>query len=257
MSSKYIFIDESGSPQFFAKGKRPLWIEQDFVPVMFLGMIVTNDKHELRKAVLDFQASVLNDPLLNSIYSVRQPGWFLHARADHSDINLKATEFIRQLEGFEFHAVIGRKIPEVFVNKHNSNETEFYFDLLYKLLELDDLDHDGKFHLYLSQRQSNTVQRFSEAFERAVKAKSKKEGGFNFSCSIVRSQDTPELSVVDYLLWALQRYILKGEDERRYFLALRKHYKSILDVYDDEGKGRLYGGEDFFQLAKASPFALK
>jgi hypothetical protein len=257
MGYKYIFIDESGSPQFFAKGKRPLWIEQDFVPVMFLGMVITDDKQGLRKAVLDFQSYILNDPLLNSIYSVRQPGWYLHARTDHSDINLKTVEFIRNLEGFEFHAVIGRKIPDVFVNKHNGNQTEFYFDLLFKLLGLDDLEHNNKYRLYLSQRQSNTEQRFAAAFEKAVKAKSRELGGFDYTCSVVRSQDSPEMSIADYLIWALQRYILKGEPERRYYTALEKHYKKILDVYDEEGEGRLYGEENKFDLSKASPFAIK
>jgi len=255
MNKKYVFIDESGSPQFYAKKRRPLWIQPDFVPVMFLGMITTNDRSALRQAVAGFQKSVLADPLLNSIYSVSQPNWYLHASSDHSDINLKTVEFIRQLEGFEFHAVIGRKIPEVFFSKHNGNATEFYFDLLYKLLELDALEVDHKYRLYLSQRHSNTEQRFSAAFEKAVETKSKKSGGLTYTCSIVRSQDFPEMSLVDYLMWALQRYILKGE--KRYFAALQKHYTSILDVYETEGTGRLYHGEDFFDLSKASSFHMK
>lgn len=252
---KYIFIDESGSPQFYANGRKPLWIKPDFAPVMLLGMIATEDRGALRRAVQDFQNYVLSDPLLNSIYSVAQPNWYLHASADHSDINLKTVEFIRQLEGFEFHTVIGRKLPEVFLSKHNGNATEFYFDLLSKLLELDALETDCKYYLYLSQRQSNTEQRFSAAFEKAFEAKSKKIGGLSYSCTIVRSQDFPEMSLVDYLIWALQRYILKGE--KRYFEALEKHYASILDVYENEGRGRLYRAGDSFSLEKASPFVLK
>lgn len=255
---KYIFIDESGSPQFYAKRRRPLWINTDFVPVMFLGMVTTDDRVTLRQAILDFQNRILSDPLLNSIYSVAKPDWYLHGSADHSDINLKMVEFIRELEGFEFHAVIGRKLPEVFTSKHNGSATDFYFDLLSKLLELDVMETDCKYHLYLSQRQSNTEQRFSYAFERAVEARSKKIGKISYSCTIVRSQDFPEMSLVDYLLWALQRYIIKGGgEEKRYFTALKKHYTSILDVYENEGKGRLYGADDTFDLDKASPFVLK
>jgi hypothetical protein len=248
----YIFIDETGSPQLYAKRKRPLWIEPDFVPVICLGMVVTNDRIKLRKDITDFQKQVLNDPLLNSIYSVSQPGWFFHARRDHSDINFKMVDFLRQLNSFNFSAVIGRKIPEIFINKHNGNAIEFYFDLIHKLLELDHLHADAKYHLYLSQRQSSTVQRFTEAFEKAVKAKRMEIERISFSCSIVRSCDFPELSVADYLLWALQRYILKGE--RRYFAALEKHYEKILDVYDNDGSGKLYGVNDPFTLEKASAF---
>jgi hypothetical protein len=84
-------------------------------------MITTNDRERLRKEVLDFQNQILDDILLNSIFSVRQPDWFLHARGDHSDINLKTVDFLRGLGGFQFHAVIGRKIPEIFNRKHNGD----------------------------------------------------------------------------------------------------------------------------------------
>ncbi len=252
---KFVFIDESGSPQFYAKGRRPLWIEPDFVPVMFLGMVTTHDRQALRQAVMDFQRRVLSDPLLNTIHSVSKPEWYLHASADHSDIKLKMVEFIRDLSGFKFHVVIGRKLPEVFFNKQNGSATEFYFDLLSKLLELDGLEGNEKFSLYLSQRQSNTEQRFSAAFEKALAAKSRETGGSAYSCTIVRSQDFPEMSLVDYLMWALQRYILQGE--KRYFSALERHYSSILDVYEEEGKGRLYSQTNPFDLTQASIFTLK
>jgi hypothetical protein len=112
-----------------------------------------------------------------------------------------------------------------------------------------------RYQLYLSQRQSNTVQRFAAAFEKALKSKSMEKQGITYSCSVVRSRDYPEMSVTDYLLWALQRYILKGE--RRYFAALGKHYDKILDIYENGGAGKLYWKGDPFTLEKASAFALK
>ena len=77
----------------------------------------------------------------------------------------------------------------------------------------------------------------------------------SYNCTVVRSRDFPELSVVDYLLWALQRYILK--DEKRYFAAMEHHYEQILDIYEDDGYGRLYTQEDHFDLKKASPFIIE
>ncbi|MBN8850660.1 MAG: hypothetical protein BGO55_30875 [Sphingobacteriales bacterium 50-39] len=250
---QYIFIDESGNPQFYARRKRPLWTEPNFVPIICLGMITTNDREGLRKKVFDFQNQILDNILFNSIFSVRQPGWFLHARGDHSDINLKTVEFLCGLEGFRFHAVIGRKIPEIFNRKHNGNATEFYFDLIHKLLALHPLMEDTRYHLFLSQRQSNTEQRFTQAFERVLTTESK-DRNLSYKCAVVRSRDFPELSVVDYLLWALQRYILQGE--KRYFAALEHHYEQILDIYEDDGLGRLYTKEDRFEVEKASPFTI-
>ena len=143
---QYIFIDETGSPHFYAKRRRPLWTEPDFVPIICLGMVSTDDRVRLRKEVVNFQQSILDDDLFNSIFSVRQRGWFLHASTDHSDINLKTVEFLRRLGGFRFHAVIGRKIPEIFTRKHNGSATEFYFDLIYKLLALHPLTEEAKYH---------------------------------------------------------------------------------------------------------------
>lgn len=251
---KHIFIDESGNPQFFANRKRPLWIEPNFSPIICLGMVTTEDRTKLRERILEFQKQVLSDPLLNSIYSVKQPDWYLHACNDHSDINLKMVEFLRQLDGFKCSIVIGRKLPEIFIRKHNGSATEFYFDLIHKLLALDHLTAEHEYHLYLSQRQSNTVQRFLSAFEKAAKVKNMEFDGASVCCSIVRSCDFPEMSVVDYLLWALQRYILKGE--RRYFSALEKHYEWILDVYDNAGEGKLYNAINPFSLEKAAPYII-
>ena len=248
---QYIFIDETGSPQFYAKRKRPLWTEPNFVPIICLGMVSTDDWAQLRKKVVDFQNSILADKLFNTIYSVRQPGWFLHARCDHSDINLKAVEFLRSLEGFRFHAVIGRKIPEIFTRKHNGSATEFYFDLIQKLLALHPLTEDTSYHLFLSQRHSNTEQRFTQAFEKVLVSNSN-DGKIEYKCKVVRSRDFPELSIVDYLLWALQRSILQGES--RYFDAMEHHYEQIFDIYEDDGRGRLYTPEDPFRPEKASPY---
>ena len=249
--NQFIFIDETGGPQFFGKRRRPLWTDPNFVPIICLGMVSTDDRVRLRNAVLDFQQSILNDVLFNSIFSVRQPGWFVHARTDHSDVNLKTVELLRSLEGFRFHAVIGRKIPDIFIRKHNGNATEFYFDLIHKLLALHPLREDTSYHLFLSERHSNTEQRFTQSFEKVLAAESK-GGAIPYRCTVVRSRDFPEMSVVDYLLWALQRYILK--DEKRYFAAMEHHYEQILDIYEKDGQGKLYTPKDRFELEKASPF---
>jgi hypothetical protein len=170
-----------------------------------------------------------------------------------SDINLKMVEFLRSLEGFRFHAVIGRKIPEIFIDKYGGNDTKYYFDLIHELLVLHPLEKNTHYHLYLSQRQNNTRQRFAQAFEKVLMTENK-DRNISYECTIVRSKDLPELSVVDYLLWALQRYILQGE--KRYFAAMAHLYEQIMDLDEDDGKGRLYTAHDQFEVEKASPFII-
>jgi hypothetical protein len=74
----------------------------------------------------------------------------------------------------------------------------------------------------------------------------------------VQSANCPEMSVVDYLLWAIQRYITKGEG--RFFKALIDKYALIIDLYDIEsykkngGSGNYYTTSNPFDLEKASEF---
>lgn len=253
--AKYFFIDESGDSNFYARRKRPLWLEPTFEPILMLGMIVTRDRGRLRQQVLGFQNAILADPLFNSIHSVGQMGWFLHASKDHSDVRLKFIEFLRGLDDIEAHIVIGRKLPEIFHAKHNSKASEFYFDLLNKMLAHYDFQSGCQYSLYLSQKQSSTLERFEEALKKALGSRSKFYDASMFNCRITPSRDYPELSVIDYFMWVLKRYITTGE--KRFYTALEQQFKEINDVYDMEGKGRIYTPNDPFDLTKASPFGIK
>jgi hypothetical protein len=256
MSKKlYFFIDESGDPHFYAKGKRPLWTEPTFEPILMLGMIAVEDRRALRQKVLDFQNSILADPLYNTIPSVMKPNWFLHASKDHVDVRLKTIEFIRTLEDVKFYVVIGRKIPEIFHSKHNGNSTEFYFDLLNKVLSQHEFEDETEYKLYLSAKQSNTEERFRNALNKALNKQAKQFEHTRFNCRIVASSEYPELSIVDYFLWTVKRYIATGE--RRYFTVLQDKCIEVFDVYEDEGKGKIFKDVSKFDLAVLSPFSKK
>lgn len=256
MPQAFLFIDESGNPNFYANRKRPLWTEPDFEPVLMLGMVVTTDRRKLRNQVLDFQQQMLKDPLFNLIYSVGQPGWFLHASKDHSDVRLKFFELLRAMDDISCYVAIGRKQPEIFQSKHNGNAAEFYFDLLNKLLSLFEYKEDAEYMLYLSQRQSTTGKRFEEAVEKMLEKSVKKFDKSKFKCSILQSKDCPELSAVDYLLWALKRYITKEED-KRFFKAVEDKFVEIYDVYGNDGKGQIYNAKNPFDRAKTGEFTTK
>ena len=43
--------------------------------------------------------------------------------------------------------------------------------------------------------------------------------------------EMPELSIIDYLIWAVQRKLLKSE--ARYFEALKDKYRVVLNLYDN------------------------
>jgi len=133
--TKYFFIDEGGDSVFYAKRKKLLVGTESFQPMLNIGMVSLSDKAKIRNAISDFSQNIKSDPLYQSIYSVAQDDWYLHACNDHPEVRAKFFEFLRDLEGFKIYIVIGRKRLSTFKNKHNHNEKEFYFDLLFHLLK--------------------------------------------------------------------------------------------------------------------------
>lgn len=124
----------------------------------------------------------------------------------------------------------------------------------------DRLNHENEFYqILLSARQKSTQKYLGEAIAKAVekdneKRKVAKTIQYNFE--IVRSQDTPELSIIDYLLWALHRYIINGEE--RFFKALQPKFNLIIDLYDFENHEKdisnYYDERNLFSKEKLSIF---
>ncbi len=225
----YLFIDESGDPFFFANRNKLLVGTEGFQPYLIIGLIQTDNRKALRKAVVSFMENIKADKMYNSIPSVsNQKGWYVHARADHPEIRAKFFEMLRLLPGFKAHIVIAKKNLNIFNRKHNNNPTEFYFDVLHHLLKEVLNDDTKEYNLYLSQRGNNSIHRFEEAVKKALSSEQK----IKYTLEIVPSIEMPELSIIDYLMWAVQRKLLKGES--RYFDALKEKYGSVLNLYEEE-----------------------
>jgi len=261
-NKRYFYIDECGDPCFFGAKNKLLVGTEGFQPLLIIGMISVTNRKQLRKAVVDFQQSILNDPMYNSIPSLNKgKPWYLHAKDDHPEVRAKFFELLRNLKGFKVFVVIGRKKLEIFTKKHNRNEIEFYFDMLMHLVK-DRLNNEGEFYqIFLAQRDKNKMSLFVDAVKKAVardNGRRKKPITVNYQCDIVQSANCPEMSVVDYLLWAVQRYITKSEG--RFFKALIDKYALIIDLYDSEnykkfgGKGNYYTASHPFDLEKTSKF---
>lgn len=251
----YLFIDESGDPSFFGKGKKLLLGNEGFQPLLMLGALELENKKEIRRQVIDFQEDIKKDVLFNSISSIAEnPNWYLHAKNDSPDVRTKFFELIRSMEGIKCKIVLGRKRLNVFQDKHNGLESEFYFDMIYHLLKGNINDSAQTYRLFLAARNANSVTKFSDVVEKVIK---QANTPIDYKCNIVSSVDTPELSIIDYLLWALQRYIYKGE--ARCFFALQTKFEFIVDLYDFEkkklGENIVYNyPENPFLLEKASVF---
>ncbi len=255
----YFFIDESGDSAFYGNRKKLLVGSPGFQPMLNIGMITTEDKKTLKSKIASFISAIKSDALYNSIHSLAKENWYLHARGDHPEVRAKFFEFLRNLDGFKFYGVLGRKRLSTFNNKHNNNEKEFYFDLVYHLLKDRLNDENVQYHIYLSARQKSTQEFLSLAIDKAIERDNnirKVAKNISYKFDIIRSEDSLELSIVDYLLWAINRYISNGES--RFFNALSHKYNLIIDLYDVDKYGskesNYYHRNNPFTVEKASPF---
>lgn len=261
LNKRYFFIDESGDPNFYAKRKKLLVGTAGYQPLLFIGMIATEQRKFLRKSILALKKEIENDPFYNTLHSVK-PGWFFHAIEDHPDIKAKFINHIRNLENFKTYIVIGRKDLHRFQTSHNSKPSEFYFDLLYHLVKDRLNSREYQYQIFLAKRQETKMAHFSQAVARAIERDNARRSvsiDISYQCDIVLSSNYPEMSIIDYLLWALQRYI--RFDEKRYYNTLVNKYNLIIDLYDTAnyttkggGKNNYYSRKNTFDKDKASDF---
>lgn len=233
ITKSYLFIDESGDPAFYGNRKKLLVGTQGYQPYLIIGMIETDNRKALRKAVFNFMNSIKTDRLYNSIPSIAtDKGWYVHGRGDHPEIRAKFFEMLRHLSGYKAHIVVAKKDITVFNKKHNNNPTEFYFDVLHHLLNGRLKNSEVHYNLYLAQRGNNSIHRFEEAVKKALEINdTKKEATINYKLEIVPSKEMPELSIIDYLIWSVQRKLLKKES--RYFDALQEKFETVIHLYEE------------------------
>ena len=148
-------------------------------------------------------------------------------------IRAKFFELLRNLQGYKAHIVIAKKNLNIINRKHNNNPTEFYFDVLHHLLNGRLKDTIRHYNLCLSQRGNNSLNHFEKAVTKTLEAdKADTNGAIQYNLEIVQSKEMPELSIIDYLMWTVQRDLLLGES--RYFEALKSKYETVLNLYHVE-----------------------
>lgn len=255
IKKKYLFIDESGDPNFYGSGGKLLVGQVGYQPLLLIGMIETESRRALSKSVRKFQKSLEEDPLFKNLHSIK-PGWYLHAIEDHPDIRTRFVDHIRNLEGFRCFIVIGRKNLGRFTLKHHKSPTEFYYDLLYQLLKDRLREENVVYQLFLAKRQKTKMNYFEESVRNAIERDNKRRKNpvqINYKCDVVLSSEYPELSIIDYLLWSLQRYIRTTES--RFYEALISKYNLIIDLYDKDNYSKA-GSKRTNYYSQTYPFSL-
>lgn len=232
------FIDEAGDMTFFKKGKVQAELGSDGISKTFiLGMAhIKQPLEKTREMIQNFCKEIEQDPYFNQIPSVKKRidagGFYLHAKDDPAEVRYKFIKYLVDNVSFSVQMVVGRKELSRFVNKHNSQEREFYADLLSHLLK--DKASYAKLVVNIAERGSSTGNNnlesaLSQAHSRYSKRHdSKYKADIRFNVQTYSKE--PLLAIVDYALWAVQRVFEKGET--RFYDVLVNKLPTIIDLYD-------------------------
>ena len=263
--TRHRFLDEAGDTTFFGKMHTPVIGIQEGVSLCFmLGMVKFRSPLEpIRQNIRDLQDQVANDPYFKDVLSIRKKkmesgGYYFHATDDPQEARKVFYDFIHTLD-VSFEAVVGRKIPDLYVRKHNSRESEFYADLLSHLLK-NKLQSGGDLILNVAQRGKvtrNIV--FEQALEKAtirfLKRKSSDHIKTKIAFNVQYPRTEPLLNITDYLCWAVQRVFERGET--RYYNFISDKISLVVDLYDNthyEKSGNYYNDRNpLTPLNKISP----
>jgi hypothetical protein len=104
----------------------------------------------------------------------------------------------------------------------------------------------------LSHRPKTTIDKLTIAIDKAILSSQKKivsSEPITYDSTIEKCSFMPELSVVDYFLWALQRYIYKKES--RFWEAIEPLVGYVTDLY---GENTVYDQNNEFSVEKAKEF---
>jgi hypothetical protein len=232
------FIDEMGDTTFYGKGKEIILGKEGVSSIFGLGIVKFNRPlNDIRREISALQRQVETDPLLNTIPSVtkrvKRGGFYFHASKDTDDVRSIFLRYLRDLD-CEAEFQVARKIPSLFVRKHNGKDDEFYADVLSHLIK-GRLKKPRRMVLNIAERGSSTRARvlqtaLTKATSRAVKKCNPDDLKTDVVFNVQSPSHEPLLTVPDYLGWAVQRVFECGQT--RHYDYLRHRIRLVVDLYD-------------------------
>lgn len=240
INTRHRFLDEAGDTAFFGKYSTPIIGVKENVSLCFmLGMVkIRSDLNTIREEINRLENAVINEPYYKEVPSIQKRanasgGYYFHATDDPQEVRKDFFEYIKTLD-ISFEAVVGRKIPSLFIRKHNKNEAEFYADLLSHLIK-NKLQTGGDLILNVAQRGNTTknatlTTALNKATDRFLKKNCNGVVRTNVAFNVQTPRTEPLLCITDYLCWAVQRVFERGET--RYYNFVSDKISLVVDLYD-------------------------
>ncbi len=238
------FLDESGDTTFYGKGKRIIVGDNGVSKTFILGMVKFKTKLEpIREQIVKMQHEIAEDEFYKDIPSIKKKvnkgGYFFHAKDDIPEVREKFLRYIKTLN-CSFEAVVARKLPDLYENRHKGNEAWFYADLLSHLLKNKFTNHE-KMVLNIASRGKSTKNHnldlaLAKAKERFNNVNPDKEMKTNVVFNVLEQTGEPLLNVADYFCWCVQNVFEKGQ--MRYYNFMKDQISTVVDLYDFESYGK-------------------
>jgi len=239
------FVDEAGDPILFSKrGRRVIVGTQGCSRYFILGLVDIPDLAALSEHLVALRAELLADPYFKDVPSMQpeahKTAEAFHAKDDLPEVRREVFALLRHYR-CHFSAVVRDKLRVVqYVrsrNRHNPSyryhPNELYDGLVRRLFKTR-LHKDDEYHVYFAKRgKADRTAALRAALESARQRFSLQHNLTN--CAVLRVIPTtpaacPGQQVVDYYLWALQRFYERGE--LRYIEMLWNSVSVIHDVDD-------------------------
>ena len=262
---RHYFVDEAGDPTLF-NARGAVIVGREGVSTTFmLGVARLIDPDMARKKLDELRSSLLADQYFKGVPSMQpnagKTACCFHAKDDLPEVRREVFKLLPTL-GAEVQIVVRRK--SVMVSEARTahrlgrklSPNDVYDDLVKRLFK--NLLHQGETNEICFARRGKTDRQV--ALEHAIeRAKANFRSTWKTDVdrptqvrSSVPSQEAG-LQIVDYFLWALQRFYERDED--RYFLGLANRFRLIMDQDDTRlaPYGRWYTQRDPLTKEKRMP----
>lgn len=223
----HYYVDESGTPTLFGGRGQNLVGTDGCSKYFLLGKVAIDEPVALGQKLEALRQELLRDSYFKGVPSMqpseRKTAIAFHAKDDVPEVRYEVFKLLRR-ESITFYAVArdkSRLAAEVLERNridsgYRYKENDLYDGLVAKLFDgrLYKADH---FEVTFAERgNSPRTQALNRAIEKA-KRTFESRFGFSVGASIQITPSNPRvtvcLQVVDYYLWALQRFFEQGKDQ--------------------------------------------
>ena len=254
------FGDETGDTTLFGRGNRWKVGRDNVTAFLGLGVVELGDPDATRETLRELRRDLVNDPFLKDQPSIRDPkktAGLFHACNDLPEVRQAVFRAVLAMD-VRAYVVFRRKavlaadawerpnvLPSGRRKPRKLNERDTYREMFSHLFR--DLLHEAdRNEIVLAKRGKTYTQK---AVAGALQEAKRQHGNIYGSardrpCRV--TLDTPDkhpgLQVTDYLLWAFQRLLEKGD--ARHFTPLRAKFRLIIDLDDPSAPGGWRYGPD-------------